>query len=211
MIKKIFLPVIIIIFLFACKNSTNPTKNTTNPIDDVNLTNAKDLTLGNIFYYREYRDFPHGYTYQMYEVIGDTILNEVNYAILRESFFDANKNSYGNVLYVYQRSDERKLYRWNHGESIIFDLDWMIGEKSVTSKGDTAFFGMNVDYIIIGSTFSIPEWQQWGFTVYVYEQHFGLTKFQERVITGGSETLWALDLIGCQLQGKVFGKTIQQF
>lgn len=82
---------------------------------------AKSLSVGNKFYYRG-GDYGFGTNSKVIrEVVGDTIINGVSYAVI--------KQLEPNIRWFLERSDSAALYRYSAGvEEKIFDLNWKVGE-----------------------------------------------------------------------------------
>ncbi len=99
---------------------------------------AKSLTIGNKWIYKQiYLDT----TYIQYEVVGDTIFSNVQYAAIKQSFW-----GHSLIFFHYERADSSRLYLYNTDDSteyeiVDFNLEEgdSLGNYEITSK-DTILF-----------------------------------------------------------------------
>ncbi len=206
--KKLILLSIFLICV-ACKLDRNPlAKNNNSDNIQINLVNVKDLTPGNLFYYRNEQDGQ--VNYEIHQVEGDTLINGTIYAEIKILVFDDKFNFTGDTYVYFQRASETQLFQLKLHvlplrETLIFDLNWQIGQNKVTAKGDTSLWGLQVKYIEKTNTYSNPDMNETIVTKEWYFQYFGKVKFVDQIYSDLGLSNWTIQLLACKIQGRIFG------
>ena len=183
------------------KDTSGKTKMFTSPAPLI-LTDAMDLSKGNIFYFRK----PDGYKSE--EVLRDTTIQSESYVIIEVKTYNSNKElTYTSERYL--RSDEKSLFEFN-GSFVeeLFNLDWETKDGWSIEKGQTTIFDIPSTYLEESWSWSDFESGTYGGVTRKYVQYFGLT-FQEDVLYGGFSYERKTELIGCFIQGRMLGFNIE--
>lgn len=165
---------------------------------------ARDLTVGNKFYYKTTHKTNSNVEYRYQEVIKDTIINGKEYAIIHQQKFNGDQIFESTY---YQRSDSTAVYDYGNPESVIFDFSWPVGEHTVTSNDSCSTFGIKTKCINLDETFAGPDGQSWGAYDRIFSKHFGLI-YKEYSLYQAGYSLQSHDLevlTGAVIVGKTYG------
>ncbi len=169
------------------------------------LEDAKELTVGNEFHYHTIDNTGGGVSgFRIERVVRDTLFGGLTSVQIDWKTFDLNMVPNDSGSY-FERSEERKVFNGFTG-GLKYDLDWAVGTRNIIFKGDTTLFGETVDRMVTLSTHISPFGS---FTTYVeYIQHFGVFIHSEYNIIHSRHLVDRRDMVGCTIQGKVFGNLL---
>ncbi len=117
---------------------------------------AKSLEIGNLWVYTQ---IPYPYHEKSYEnVVGDTIINELEYAVIKFSYDNSNFHNY-----LYERADSSRLFIYgayvnDTTETVFVDFSLEVGDSVnhyvITNKDSITIWGETLQKICL--TFDFP-------------------------------------------------------
>ena len=163
-----------------------------------NNSTAKDLTIGNIFIYKESHNTgkPMPSDYIKMEILGDTVCNGVKYIYY-------NNNPFVNT-YICERADSNKVYKYSikyDTEILSYDLSWEVGDtvlwNYIVTDNDTAqIFGERLKRVYL-----YKHEDNYSYSIEFF-QKFGLTRSSSYYMSGdGGSTI----LCGAIINGIEYG------
>jgi hypothetical protein len=160
--------------------------------------NAQSLELGNEWiYFHDGGPSNNYYTYQ--EVIGDTILNNINYAVVKSNEFYSYKRADSNLVYYFDTLDSTENislnYNWNIGDTVNPDPQ---NFSIVIDKSSTSIWGKTLRKICIQRSYLISS-----YSINWYTEWIGLTSGEGHI----PGIFYTVTLLAANIENNIYGDT----